>query len=211
MKIISNIVCFIIMLSGLFFTSADVFAIDNGTNKDGKVVVPETIAMRCGLSSENSQITQDCLLRLAYDFKTNSTPFKKFVGYNEEFNKIKDEYLSGYLAVASEHLLKVSGYDKRSEELAGKLAASTTTPTLGAGEENTEEILEKIRATGELSLDNFSMMLDALEARSMEMAVDSINIIFDVQVPRLASSEKVDSTNKTLGQLPTSGGIGNAQ
>ena len=45
---------------------------DDGTDHNGKFILSETLARRCGLSSQAPDITEDCIRRLAYDRETDT-------------------------------------------------------------------------------------------------------------------------------------------
>lgn len=179
-------------------TTANAYAImdftgfDGGVDENGTTVVAPTIAMRCGLSSQEPQITEDCLNRLAYDYKSGVILGGQFANYEEQRKKILEEYASSYLEEALTQLVDTSGYEDRinKEMCIDKSEASCMSAS--------NDTRAEIEYNNKIAADNASKMLSAVKMRALEDNLDSITNILDNLIPAM----DVDLEDKSLAGVP---------
>jgi hypothetical protein len=194
----SNVLKYIIViLLVLSLSLLEVVAaqMDNGTNKNGKMVVSKTLSSRCGLSSNKPIVEMDCLKRLASDFIHNKEPLNNMTS-TEEFNAILSDYMSAYLAFAAAQLNKSSTYKDDSDELAGK----------GISAVQNNDARADIEANNKLANDNSARLIDALDVRSMEININNIERMLDAVKGISQDIEKDSDEDKNLRTIPSIGG-----
>lgn len=178
-----------------FMATANAFAQeilgpDDGVDENGTMVVAPTLAMRCGLDSQNSQITQDCMDRLAYDYKSGVIIGGEFANYDEERKAILGEYAGAYLEEALAQLVDVSGYEDRiSKEMCIKKSDCPTASNDSRAE---------IEYNNKIAADNASKLLSAVKMRAFELNMDSVDNMLNALVPVM----EVDLENKSLAGAP---------
>lgn len=178
-------------------TIANAFAIelpstDDGTDKDGELIVAPTLALRCGLSSQEPNITSDCVDRLAYDNKSGKIISSEFASFDEERKAILGEYAGAYLKKAVEKLIQASGYEDKINE---DMCIDNTKPACLAA---SNDIRAEIEYNNKLAAHNASIMLDAVKLRALQLNMDSMhNLLYNV-VP----VKDVDITNTSLVGAP---------
>ena len=190
---------FIFILPAFVLLALDVSAssIDNGSNENGKMVVSETLSTRCGLSSKNPVVTEDCLKRLASDYIHNDAPIRN-MSSSEEFNLILAEYMSAYLAFAADQLQKSGSH----ADDADKIANNNT--SADAASDNDERA--DIEANIKLITNSFTRLIDALDIRSMEININNVESMLGT-VEKIANDKKKDiKEDSELRKIPSNGG-----
>ena len=178
-------------------TVANAFAedmpdLDSGTDKDGELVVAPTLAMRCGISSQEPNITTDCIDRLAYDYKSGKIVGFSFKDYNEERKAILGEYAGAYLKKALTVLVRVSEYEDKINE---KVCVDNTKAScIGASNDTRAEI----EYNNALALSNAVIMLDAVKTRAQQLNMDSVRTLLYKIVP----AKDIDVNNTSLAGAP---------
>ncbi len=202
MKKILKYLMLVLPILALAILEASAKSIDNGTNENGKMVVSKTLSARCGLSSSNPIVTEDCLKRLASDFIHNKEPLHNTTS-DEEFKAILSEYMSAYLAFAAEQLEKSSSHAEASDEKAGKGTS--------VGSSNNDARAD-IEANNKLATDNSARLIDALDVRSMEININNVERMLETVKKISDDIEKDSDEDKNLRTIPintetsTSGG-----
>ena len=165
---------------------------DDGTDKNGDVIVAPTLALRCGISSQNPSITSDCLDRLAYDYKSGQIVSGDFLSYDDERKAIIGEYAGAYFQKSLEQLVEASGYeDKINKEVC---IDSTELSCMSASNDTRAEM----EYNNKLATSNTMIMLEALKLRSLKLNMDSVDIMLGTIVP----TKDVDLNNKSLAGAP---------
>lgn len=187
----------VFLLTIAFMTTANAFAEgmlghDDGTDENGTTVVAPTLALRCGLSSQKSQITQDCLERLAYDYKSGQVLLGNFANYDDERKTILGEYASAYLEKALEHLVYISEYENTINK---KMCIDKSEPECMSVSNDTRA---EIEYNNKIAAINAYKMLSALSMRAMEDNMDSISNMLNNLVPIM----EVDLENRALAGTP---------
>lgn len=192
MKRLLKFLMLVIPIATLSILKVSAASIDNGTNKNGKMVVSKILSTRCGLSSDNPVVQIDCLKRLASDYIHKESPINNMTS-DEEFNEILSEYMSVYLAVASAQLNKSSTHEDDADKLAGK-DTSISSPDNDARAD--------IEANNKLANDNSALLIEALDARSMEININNVErMIGNVKI--IAEDiEKDSDEDKSLRNIP---------
>lgn len=165
---------------------------DNGVDENGTMVVAPTLALRCGLSSAEPQITQDCLDRLAYDYKSGVIVSGQFANYEEERKTVLSEYAGAYLEEALTQLVDVSGYEDRINK---EMCIDKSEPSCMSVSNDTRA---EIEYNNKIAADNASKMLSALKMRALEENMDRISDMLNDIVPTI----EVDLENKSLAGVP---------
>lgn len=163
-----------------------------GTNRSGDFVISPTISMRCGLTTENSNIEDDCIKRLAYDYITNASHLEMFNDYSEEKNIIIDEYQSAFLEMALGKLVETS---KQEDELNKTTCVDITAPgcaTIG------KDILTVIRYTNNIAVDNTKTLVGINLLKGSDAIINSIEYILS----NVVSSIEVDASDTSLAGPP---------
>ena len=171
----------------------DVLGPDNGIDENGTTVISPTLALRCGLSSQNTQMTKDCIDRLAYDAKKGEVlEGFGFKDYEEERKAIIRDYAKAYIEEALKHLVENSQYE---DTINKKMCIDKTAEGCSAVSNDTRAEMEynnKIAAMIAVK------MINALKMRSMEGSIDSISYVLDTYV----SETEVDLDDKSLAGPP---------
>lgn len=190
------------ILSVLFFIATILFAdayaidvpsIDDGTDKDGELIVSPTLAQRCGLSSQNPNIDTDCADRLAYDNKSGHIIDTRFNSYSEERNAILSEYVGAYLKKSLEKLVESSKYEDQINE---DMCIDNTKASCKNVSNDTRA---EIEYNNKLAASNASIMMDAVKQRALVLNVYGVKVVLDNIVPTI----EVDLENKSLAGPPT--------
>ena len=154
------------------FTIANAFALempstDDGTDENGEVIVSPTLALRCGISSQDPNITTDCVDRLAYDNKSGKIVSSEFANFDDERKAILGEYAGAYLKKSLEKLVQASGYEDKINE---DMCIDNTKPScIGASNDTRGEI----EYNNKLAAHNASIMLDAVNLRALQLNMDN--------------------------------------
>ena len=188
---------FKIFLSIALIISAKAFAdesisLDNGTDKNGEMIVSPTLAMRCGITSQEPDITSDCVDRLAYDFRSDELANKEFFDYKDMRRAIVGEYVTAYFEASIKQLINVSGYQDRIED---ELCINTTSLSCSS---ISNDIRDEIEYNNKMASDNAAVLLDAVKLRAQELNFNSILVLLDKLVPE----KEVDLENKSLAGPP---------
>lgn len=178
-------------------TIANAYAIDmpstdDGTDKDGELIVAPTLALRCGLSSQEPNISSDCVDRLAYDNKSGKIVSSEFANFGEERKAILGEYAGAYIKKSLEKLIQASGYEDKINE---DMCIDNTKPACMAASNDSRA---EIEYNNKLAAHNASIMLDAVKLRALQLNMDSMhNLLYNI-VP----VKDVDLTNTSLAGAP---------
>ena len=162
---------------------------DNGTDSNGKFIVSQVLSQRCGLSSKQPDITEDCYKRLAYDYKTDEPT--GYSNFGAERKAIINDYVSAYIDDAVKQMTAAGKYEDRIDELIGKDPSAA--PSLD------NDAREEIEFNNKLASDNSSLMLDTIDLRASALNMDSLVNMLDVLVP----FTDVDTTGKSLALPPS--------
>lgn len=169
---------------------ADDKIFDNGRDANDNFVVAETLTLRCGVSSKNPIITDDCMRRLAYDYKTGKPP--EFDSYSDERSAILNEYASAYITKAVVQMVAAGNYPDHINELIKQDPTQTY--------DLNNDAREKMEFNNKLVSDNTSLFLKMLDLRASQMNFNNVNDILDVLVP---STEINIEDDKYLALPPT--------
>ncbi|MBR1948640.1 MAG: hypothetical protein IKA30_02475 [Alphaproteobacteria bacterium] len=186
-----------VFLISVFFAIANANAVempstDDGTDENGDLIVAPTLALRCGLSSKEPDITPDCLDRLAYDYKSGKLVNDEFKNYDEERKAIIGEYSGAYFQNALEQLVAASGYEDKINE---DICIDTTKPScMNLSNDSRAEI----EYNNKLAEYNAAILLDAVKLRAQDLNMESLNNMLSVIVP----AKDVDLSNKSLAGAP---------
>ena len=191
MRVLSPIIkiffCFVLMTSTKVFAS-DMISTDNGTDKNGDMIVAPTLALRCGLSSQSPDITSDCIDRLAYDRKSGTLVNSEFANYEEERLAILSEYASEYLKNSLKQMVLASGEEDKINE---KMCIDSSKPSCSSA---SKDIREEIEYNNKLAANNAAIMMEALKLRAQGVNYDSVETILNQTV----HERKVDLSKKSL-------------
>ena len=188
---------FIFLLFNAIFMIADVYAFempqtDSGKDKNGDLIVAKTLALRCGLSSKKTELSSDCIDRLAYDFRSGKVAGGIFDSYSAERKAILNEYAAAYIYKAMEQLIAASGYESRINKLT---CANPTGDGCAAAPKDTRAEIEN---NNKLATDNAAILLDAIRLRASELNMYSVsNVLYNI-VP----VKEVDLSNTSLASAP---------
>lgn len=158
---------------------------DNGTDANGKMIISKKIAMRCGIGS-GDKITEDCLKRLAYDYKTNKG--SQVLGYkdwNDLRKQILNDYTQEHLPTGVKELIKSGEYKDRINELLGRGSA--------AGATQNNDIRQLIDHNTELVADHNARLLDLTNMRAAVVAEENINYLLTHVVPEMDVDPEKDT------------------
>lgn len=180
-----------LMLSTKSF-AADMISTDDGTDKNGVMIVAPTLALRCGISSKEPQITADCMDRLAFDYKSGKPINDEFSNYRDESKAILSEYTASYFENALKQMVEASGYkDKVNEAMC---INSTDSSCMGLSNDTREEI----ERNNKMASSNTTIILNALRLRAQELNFYNIETILN----RIVPLREVDLDNKSLAGAP---------
>ena len=183
------------LIATMMFANAyaiDLPSTDDGTDKDGELIVSPTLALRCGISSQDPNITTDCVDRLAYDNKSGHIIDSRFENYSDERKAILGEYAGAYLKKSLEKLVESSEYeDKTNEDMC---IDNSKASCQNASNDNRGE-LEYIN---KLTAESTFMMLDAIKQRGLLLNLYGVRVVLDNIVPKT----EVDLTNTSLAGAP---------
>ncbi len=179
-----KVILSVLMLLGI----SPALAEDDGTDDNGRFLLSEVLALRCGLSSTSPVITEDCIKRLAYDYKTD-TPVG-YSSYKDERSAIIGDYAKAYLYEAVTGMIAGGDYEDRIDELIGK------DPSLNVSLDG--DAREDIEFNNKLSADNAVIFLDALHYRASAININNITNILN----RLVPSMEIDTEDTSLAKAP---------
>ena len=170
----------------------DVPSSDDGIDKDGELIVSPTLAMRCGISSQDPNITTDCVDRLAYDNKSGHIIDSRFENYSDERKAILGEYAGAYLKKSLEKLVESSNYeDKINEDMCIDDSKSSC-------QNVSNDTRAEIEYNNNLASSNTDIMLDAVKQRGLLLNLYGVRVVLDNIVP----TTDVDLTNTSLAGPP---------
>lgn len=206
---------FILAILILPKTGISVDNIDDGTNENGDMIIPQALRERCGLSSKNPNITDDCYKRLAYDSQRGNSPVFESFGeenlqnFEDLRNFITNDYTADYLKQAIQKMIASGEYDEHignllceleTEDEAKKDCESYKDAQGNVNQDiNTQQILHNKIAT-----DNNSVMIDAIRIRSSMINLTNNSTMFDAIVPMYAT----ENLSSECAKIPSSTEIG---
>ena len=164
------------------------------TNADGDLVVGETLAMRCGLDADNSDIDDDCINRLAYDYQTGKT----YTGdsYEEETQQIMGDYVKHYIRMAAQGLVVAS---KHKDDVAKMICVDTSGDGCKSVAKDTRT---EIEYCNKLATNNANLLLDAIKMQSASLNLDNLTNVIDNFVP----NTDIDTSDSSLSLPPSNEG-----
>ena len=162
---------------------------DNGRDANNTLIVSKILTLRCGLSSSDPGITEDCIRRLAYDYKTDLPP--GYENYELEKKAIINDYARAYLFKAINQKVLSGGYEDRIDELIKQ------DPTVSVELDNDSR--EKMEFNNKLASDNSSVFLQAIDMRSSIINFDNINNILN----NIVKETDVDTEDTSWGMPPS--------
>lgn len=189
MRILCNFLIFNTVLSLILVRISFAAELDNGTDANGQVIVSEVLAQRCGLSSAEPAITDDCIKRLAYDYKTGTPP--GYESYNAERKAILNDYAAAYLHKSVTQMIAGGDYGDHIDELIKQ------DPTASYSLDNDGR--EKMEASNDLVSDSSSLLLQIMDLRAATIYFENLNGILSEIVPQT----DVDTSDTSLGLPPT--------
>ena len=148
---------------------------DNGTDLDGRVVVSEVFARRCGLSTQDYKMTEDCLKRLAYDmvygngYQSEDETFD-FHSFAEEKERIISDYVQDYIATALKQLVEAGEHKDKADILAGKMPEDLSLASPVRDNDSRQDLEEH----GKLVSENTKVLLGILDTRSGVITVKAV-------------------------------------
>ena len=158
--------------------------LDDGTDHNGRFIVPETLTKRCGLSSQSPVITGDCIKRLAYDRETN-TPIG-FYDFDAEKRAIIGDYVTDYLEWGINGIINGGEYGDRIDELIGR------DPTASISLDNDSR--EDMEFHNKIMNDNASVFSTAITYRASQINIDNMISILET----LVAETEVDVNDTSL-------------
>ena len=180
----------LIMTTNVVFAASSLF--DDGVDENGDVVVSPSLALRCGISSDEAVITADCIDRLAYDYKSGKIVGFSFSNYNDERKVIISEYVAAYLKNGLEQLVEASGYDdKIGEEMC---MDDTKSSCMSVSKDSRDEM----EYNNKMATINATILLDAVKLRAQELNLISLETLLNNVVP----ARDVNLSNKSLAGAP---------
>lgn len=190
---------------GIFLPFSKAYALceDNGTDDEGRVVVSEVIALRCGLSTEDFTMTEDCLKRLAYDmqfgggYQSDDEDFD-FQTFDEEKERIISNYVQDYIATAFKQLVAAGKNKDKTDNMAGK------NPELADKRENDSR--QDIEEHNKLVNNNAKVLLGILDTRSAVVTIKTVQGMLVNVLPRI--EVKADEKDDLLSDPCNGGGNG---
>ena len=152
---------------------------DDGTNADGRVIIPATLVGRCGLKgSSEPEIPEECIDKLASDAKLGKTPDGE--NYETEARKILKEQITGYMEIAVKRLIEASEHEEKVDKITEKS---------GDSRDDVEQIIE-------LSSDISSTTTDALDTISLRNTLLATESFYFRVIPNKASSMTMEEADK---------------
>lgn len=175
---------YLAIAAGIFLPFSEAFGLceDNGTDEEGRVVVSEVIALRCGLSTQDYKMTEDCLKRLAYDmqfgagYQSEDEDFD-FRSFNEEKERIISNYVQDYIATAFKQLVAAGKNKDKTDNMAGK------NPELADKRENDGR--QDIEEHNKLVNNNTKVLLGILDTRSGVATIKTVQQMLVNVLPRV--------------------------
>lgn len=180
----------IVLLAQLIFCSVSKSeGLDNGRDSNDVFVVSEVLAYRCGVSSKDPALTEDCIRRLAYDYKTDLPPAHG--DYETEKKAILNDYSAAYFYKAIVQMIASGDYNDRIDELIKQ------DPTISVSLDNDSR--EKMEFNNKLASDNSSIFLQAVDLRASKVNLENINNI----VNNVVKETDVDTNDTALAVPPS--------
>ena len=161
---------------------------DDGTDHNGKFILSETLARRCGLSSQAPDITEDCIRRLAYDKETDIPV--GFFNFNDEQQSIIGDYVSAYMEQAVNGMINGGEYADRIDGLIGR------DPTASISLDNDSR--EDMEFHNKIMNDNADVFSAAVNYRASQINMDNIISVLEMLVPET----EVDVNDTSLALAP---------
>ncbi len=186
-----------IFLSIAFMSSSNAFAIDmstfdGGTDKNNEMIVSPTLSLRCGIISQDPNVTPDCVERLAFDYKSGKLALEEFATYREMRKAIISEYADAYFENALKQLVDASGYE---DKINKELCIDSTEPSCATA---SKDIREEIEHNNKMAASNAAILLDAVKLRAQELNFNAVEVMLDKIVP----AKEVDLKNTSLAGPP---------
>ena len=186
-----------IFLGAVLLISSNVFAsdggsVDNGTDANGDLIVSPTLALRCGLSSQEPSITSDCVDRLAYDYKSGVVAGLEYANFSEMKKVILSEYATPYIENALKQLVASSEYE---DEINKKMCVDSTSVSCSSASNDSRD---EIEYNNKMAASNAAILLEALKLRAQDLNFNNIDVILDRVVP----IKDVDLSDESLAGPP---------
>ena len=183
-----------IFLSAAFIISSNVYAtdIDDGTDANGDLIVSPTLAMRCGLTSKEPNVTSDCISRLAYDYKTGVIKGMDFADFSDMRKTILSEYVASYMEGSLKQLVDASGYEDKINE---EMCIDSTKASCSSVSKDTRE---EIEYNNKMAANNASILMDAVKLRAQELNYNNLETMLYNVVP----AKDIDLSDNSLAGPP---------
>ena len=152
---------------------------DDGTNADGRVIIPATVVERCGLKgTSDPKIHNECVDKLTSDAKLGKTPEGE--DYESEARKILKEQITGYMEIAVKRLIEASEHEEKVDKITEKS---------GDSRDDVEQIIK-------LSSDISSTTIDTLDTISLINTLLATEYFYFGVIPNKASSMTMEEASK---------------
>lgn len=175
MTSIAKHIVLILIMGGILLSNKSLAAGVAPTDANGDVIISETLALRCGLDSENYEVTEDCINRLAYDYATDK--IVNFDSYGDEQNAIIGEYAADYIKMGSIALVDASHHE-------AEVAKMICTDKKAKGCSNEpSDTRTQLEYNNRLATDNSSLMLSAIKMRSAALNLQNVINLLEIYVP----------------------------
>ena len=161
-----------------------------GINEYGDLIFSPTLMARCNI--KDYRLEQDCIKRLAYDYRTNAAQFEMFRDFNEEQETILEEYRSAYLDFA---VSKVVDSGNQESDLNKKICVDDSGEECGNVGSDT---LTNIRFHNNISANTTKLLIDINKLRNSGTTINNIENILNV----IVVGTEVDENDTSLAGPP---------
>ena len=145
------------------------------SNADGDLVVSETLALRCNLDADNSEITDDCIERLAYDYKSGKT--LKGESFDEEKQQIIGDYVKHYIQMSAKGLLTSSTHKDNVAKMTCVDSSEARCKKLST------DIRNEMEDSNKLATNNANMLLNTIKMQSATTNLENMVYFLDTFIP----------------------------
>lgn len=172
------LICVLFLTLWCSLASAQILSLglkDSGTNAEGEMLVPKTLAKRCGLSSDDPQITEDCLKRLCYDYvKGKSIGFQD---YNGLLVSVIHDVVKNFLPASATRVTEGGANDDDTKELVGGYDLSSDV-----------SIRNTMTNNRKVAVNNMNHMMDTLAVETQRRYLSQMKtLLYTVVSTRCAS------------------------
>ena len=185
MSRIRKIICLMsaLIIGSVFATVGVAEEIDDGSDADGRVIWPKTLAERCNLSSSDYQLSEDCYDKMVSDYKLGVTP--SGISWNQQTNQIFHEQIKDTLALSLQRLIESGTHKENNDVLAGKYTKDLLSGLSAAddyeGDANdNREVLEQIN---KLNLKNFNDLVSIMDSTALLQIINKYEMLFFQVIP----------------------------